>query len=152
MSEQVILTNMCLIRDHKQRVVLQDRQSTVWSGMTFPGGKIEYRESFKEAVVREVYEETGLMITHPVLVGTKQFQTDNDERYIVFLYQATQFTGELRSSIEGDVFWVNESELSDYTLAPDLLDMYKVMVSDDLTEFYYEHNEGEGAGWIKRLL
>ncbi|PRY84171.1 8-oxo-dGTP diphosphatase [Alkalibacterium olivapovliticus] len=150
MSEKVILTNMCLIRDDQNRVVLQDRQSEVWPGMTFPGGKIEYKESFKDAVVREVFEETGLNIKDPIIVGTKQFQTDKDERYIVFLYLATEFTGDLRSSIEGDVFWVNESELDSYRLAPDLMDMYKVMVSDTLTEFYYERKGL--SDWQKRLL
>lgn len=152
MSEKTILTNMCLIRDSDQRVVLQDRQSSSWAGMTFPGGKIEYKESFKEAVVREVFEETGLIISDPVLAGTKQFQTDNDERYIVFLYLATRYSGELRSSIEGEVFWVNELELSQYKLAPDLLDMYKVMISNELTEFYYERHEDSALDWQKKLL
>lgn len=152
MSERTILTNMCLIRNNDNEVVVQDRQSTVWPGMTFPGGKVEYKESFREAVVREVQEETGLIIFNPVLVGTKQFQTDNDERYIVFLYLATSFSGELRSSIEGDVFWVKESELSDYRLAPDLLDMYKVMISNNLTEFYYERNDNKALDWQKKLI
>lgn len=152
MSERVILTNMCLVRDSKQRVVLQDRKSKDWPGMTFPGGKVEYRESFHDAVVREVFEETGLTIRQPVLVGTKQFQTENDERYIVLLYQATKFSGELISSIEGDVFWVNESELCTYNLAPDLMEMYKVMISSELTEFYYERQDNTDSGWQLKLL
>lgn len=152
MSEKVVLTNMCLIRDDRQRVVIQDRLKKDWPGMTFPGGKIEYKESFKEAVVREVYEETGLTILNPVLVGTKQFQTYKDERYIVFLYLATEFTGELRSSVEGKVSWINESELSKYKLAPDLMDMHKVMTSDKLTEFYYARNNTQSSDWEKRLL
>ncbi|MFC3389660.1 NUDIX domain-containing protein [Salinicoccus sesuvii] len=30
-----------------------------WPGVTFPGGHIEKNESFHDAVVREVFEETG---------------------------------------------------------------------------------------------
>ncbi|GAB2317777.1 8-oxo-dGTP diphosphatase [Alkalibacterium sp. s-m-22] len=152
MSEQVILTNMCLIRNPENQVVVQDRRDKNWSGITFPGGKIEYAESFKKAVIREVYEETGLVISDPVLVGTKQFQTDKDERYIVLLYIATQFTGTLRSSEEGEVFWLDVSELQNYKLAPDLMDMYKVMISDELSEFYYVRNQNEESDWELQLL
>lgn len=152
MSEQVILTNMCLIRNSENQVVVQDRRDKNWPGITFPGGKIEYAESFKKAVIREVHEETGLVISDPVLVGTKQFQTDKDERYIVLLYIATQFTGTLRSSEEGEVFWLDESELQNYKLTPDLMDMYKVMISDELSEFYYVRNQNEESDWELQLL
>ncbi|HEM3670485.1 TPA: DNA mismatch repair protein MutT [Streptococcus suis] len=36
-TEQVILTNMCMITDG-QRVLVQDRKSEKWPGVTFPGG------------------------------------------------------------------------------------------------------------------
>jgi 8-oxo-dGTP diphosphatase len=152
MSEQVILTNMCLIRNSENQVVVQDRRDIDWPGVTFPGGKIEYAESFQKAVIREVFEETGLVISDPVLVGTKQFQTDKDERYIVLLYIATQFTGTLRSSEEGEVFWFDESELPNYKLAPDLMDMYKVMISEELNEFYYTRSQNEESDWELQLL
>ena len=152
MSEQVILTNMCLIRNSENQVVVQDRRDIDWPGVTFPGGKIEYAESFQKAVIREVFEETGLVISDPVLVGTKQFHTDKDERYIVLLYIATQFTGTLRSSEEGEVFWLDESELPNYKLAPDLMDMYKVMISEELNEFYYTRSQNEESDWELQLL
>lgn len=36
-TEQVILTNMCMITDGQQ-VLVQDRNSKKWPGVTFPGG------------------------------------------------------------------------------------------------------------------
>ncbi len=36
-TEQVILTNMCMITDGR-RVLVQDRKSEKWPGVTFPGG------------------------------------------------------------------------------------------------------------------
>ncbi|HEM3897667.1 TPA: DNA mismatch repair protein MutT [Streptococcus suis] len=38
-TEQVILTNMCMITDGQQ-VLVQDRNSKKWPGVTFPGGGI----------------------------------------------------------------------------------------------------------------
>ena len=60
--EKVIITNMCMLRDGT-RVLVQDRIDPDWPGLTFPGGHVEQGESLTDAVIREVYEETGLTIT-----------------------------------------------------------------------------------------
>ena len=49
------------------RVVVIDRKNRDWPGITFPGGHIEPGESFTDAVIREVQEETGLHIRSPQL-------------------------------------------------------------------------------------
>ena len=61
MFETVEFTNMCMICDGS-RVVVIDRKKRDWPGITFPGGHIESGESFTDAVIREVQEETGLHI------------------------------------------------------------------------------------------
>ena len=47
----------------------------------------KYGEAFAESVIREIYEETGLTIQNPQLVGIKNWPLDTGERYIVFLLQ-----------------------------------------------------------------
>ncbi len=37
--EQVVLTNMCMITDGR-RVLVQDRKSEKWPGVTFPGAML----------------------------------------------------------------------------------------------------------------
>ena len=108
-SEKAVFTNMCMIYDDNGRILVQDRLNSNWPGITFPGGHVEREESFAQSVIREVYEETGLTITSPVLCGVKQFQTNDDERYIVLLYKTNQFEGELKSSEEGRVFWIERA-------------------------------------------
>lgn len=137
-SEKTIITNMCMIEKDDGQILVQDRNSEDWPGVTFPGGKVEKNESFVDSVVREVFEETGLTIHNHQICGTKQFQTDQDERYIVLMYRANQFSGTLRSSDEGEVFWINKDDLSNYQLAKDFEQMFKVMDSDSLSEFYYD--------------
>ncbi|GAB2547814.1 8-oxo-dGTP diphosphatase [Gracilibacillus alcaliphilus] len=119
------------------------------AGIAFPGGHIEKGESFHDSVVREVEEETGLRISHPILCGTKQFQTNENERYVVLLYKTKKFSGELKSSEEGEVFWIEKQTLTDYTLASDFLEMYKVFIDASISEFYYQRQEGK---WNISLL
>ena len=58
------------------------------------------------------------------------------------LYKTKLFSGELKSSDEGEVFWIEKDALPDYPLAPDFLEMYKVFVDEKMSEFYYEQ-QGE---------
>ena len=146
-TEHAIFCNMCMIRDGAKVLVL-DRKNPDWPGVTFPGGHVEKNESFVDAIIREVYEETGLTIESPILCGTKQFQTEKDERYVVFFYETDRFTGELKSSHEGEVFWIDRDDLAKYPLAPDMLAMVEVMESDHLSEFYYYIEDGN---WKFRL-
>lgn len=148
-SEKAIFTNLCMVYDDAGNILVQDRIDPSWPGLCFPGGHVEPGESFVEAVIREVWEETGLTIEKPMLCGTKQFQTDNDERYVVCFYKTNRFSGELRSSNEGKVFWVNRKDLEQYALVDDFMDMVKVFECDDLSEFYYYTENGR---WKLKLL
>lgn len=148
-SEQAIFTNMCMVFDDTGRILVQDRMSKNWPGVTFPGGHVDQGESFTKSVIREVWEETGLLIKSPVLCGIKQFQTKRDERYVVLLYKTDQFEGELKSSDEGEVFWIEREQLLNYQLAPDFEQMLQVFESDELSEFYYYR---EGNHWNLKLL
>lgn len=102
---------------NKDQVLVLDRNDPVWPGLTFPGGHVEAHESFHDSVVREVKEETGLAISHPQLVGVKQFYDHNDERYLVFFYIAEQFSGTVKESDEGKLTWMSAKELKKQKLA-----------------------------------
>lgn len=140
-ATSTILTNLCLIEDTStNKVVLQYRSPErykKWSGYAFPGGHIEEGESIAESVIREVYEETGLTITAPKLVAVKDWEPDEGGRYIVFCYKATRFSGQLRSSEEGEVSWVEKDQLEKLDLSYDMLPLLEVMEDPDLSEFYY---------------
>ena len=86
-TETVEFTNMCMICDGS-RVVVIDRKKRDWPGITFPGGHIESGESFTDAVIREVQEETGLHIRSPQLCGIKDW-CENQCRFVVLLYKTT---------------------------------------------------------------
>ena len=148
-SEPAIFTNMCMISDGKGNVLVQDRRNPDWPGITFPGGHVEKGESFVDSVIREVREETGLTVEDPILCGIKQFQTDENERYVVLFFKTDRFSGALKSSDEGEVFWVPREELPKLPLSIDFLDMVRIIESGTLSEFYYTKESGD---WSYRLL
>ena len=140
--ETVVLTNMCMVYDNQGNILVQDRLDPEWPGVTFPGGHVEPGEAFTKAVIREVWEETGLTIEHPRLCGLKQFLEEDGTRYIVMLYKANRFSGELRSSCEGNVFWIKRSELENYPLAETFDQLIRVFEDDSLGE-QYVHWDGD---------
>lgn len=146
-TENVELTVLCLI--HKDnRYLLQDRIKEDWKGLTLPGGHIEKGESIVDAVIREMKEETGLAIHNPKLCGVKQFPIDNG-RYIVFLFHTDEFEGEVISSQEGAMHWINKDELPSVNTAEDLNELLYVMLDDNLTEFQYIIKDDEWEIIIK---
>ena len=142
-TEQVELAVLCLIHT-EDSYLLQDRVKKDWKGYTLPGGHIESGESIVDAVVREMKEETGLMIKSPRLCGVKQFPIEGG-RYIVFLFETDQFEGKVVDSDEGKMHWVKISELLNVNLVDDFDELIEVMLSDPLTEFQYIVENGE---WI----
>ena len=82
-KETVTFTNMCMIRDGS-RVLVENRVDPGWPGIVLPGGHVEEGESFTGAVIREVFEETGLTIQAPRLCGVKDWYNE-DGRYVVLL-------------------------------------------------------------------
>ena len=141
--EEVELTNMCMVCDGKGNVLVQNKKGDrAWHGWNFPGGHVEQGEFVTPSVIREVREETGLTIENPKLCGIKEFRKEQDgKRFIVFLYAASRFSGELRSSDEGDVFWYPLSELKrSKELADGFSEMLPVFTSDEISEVFYTKN------------
>ena len=152
-AQLTILTNICLIEDlETQRVVMQYRapETNRWSGYAFPGGHVENGEAFAESVIREIYEETGLTIQNPQLVGIKNWPLDTGGRYIVVCYKATEFSGTLRSSDEGEVSWVQKDQIPNLDLAYDMLPLMEMMEAPDKSEFFYPRRTEDD--WEKKFF
>lgn len=146
-TENTELTVLCLI-EQAGRILLQNRTKADWRGYALPGGHVEPGESFVDAVIREMKEETGLEIQNPQLVGVKQFPIDSG-RYVVFLFRTTRFTGELASSAEGQMRWFSYEELPGLNTVDDLQTLLDVMNDPALTEFQYVITDGQWTVTIR---
>lgn len=150
-SESVVVTALCMVYDN-DKILLQDRIKEDWKGVTFPGGHIEKKESFVKGIEREVFEETGLKIKNIRICGVKQFQTEDDERYIVLLFKTNEFEGELCSSEEGEVFLAERKNLSSYETVDDFYELIKVFDDENINELMFEGcKEDNHWKWIKKL-
>ena len=107
--------------------------------ITLKNTKAEILEALNEALKRELKEETGLTMTDPRLVGVKQFWVKSG-RYIVFLFSCTKFTGELRSSYEGEVGWFTKEEMKNINLVSHFFEHLDVF-EGDFSEYIYESED-----------
>lgn len=135
-AQKVILTNMCQISKDDE-VLVQYKVSKSYSGVTFPGGHIEEGEILTEAVIREVFEETGLKIIKPVMRGIYDWIKEDGNRYFVFLYSADEFTGELQSSEEGEVKWIKKKDFLYEKLAQGMDTVFRIINSENISECFY---------------
>ena len=70
------------------------------------------------------------------MAGIKQFPIDGG-RYLVLLFKATEFSGEVISSDEGKMEWIEYSQLSEVETVDDLEELLNVINDSNLTEFQY---------------
>lgn len=146
-TETCVLTNMVMIYDKKRDMVLVQNRRKAWSGLCFPGGHVEPGESFVSSAKREVFEETGLQIDDVRLCGIKQFPAENGAyRYIVLFFKSESFSGELKSSDEGEVFFLHIDEIKKYPLSDSFETMLEVFLNDNLSENYWWLENGEWKG------
>ena len=143
-----ILTNICLIYKDDEILVI-DRKKKDWPGLTFPGGHVEKDEDFNTSVIREAKEETGLTIKNPILCGIEEFKTEKEDRYLMLYYKTNKFSGKIKKSKEGDVFWIKRKDLNKHKLSLDLKRILKVMESDELSEIIYYK---KGNKWLSKIV
>jgi ADP-ribose pyrophosphatase YjhB (NUDIX family) len=111
-----------VIRDGEGRLLLIRRGREPGKGLwSIPGGRVEAGESDQEAVVREVREETGLVVTPGPFIGSV-LRPRGDAEMEIRDYAATVTGGELRAGDDTDTGWARGGDLPEPpeppTLAP----------------------------------
>ena len=142
-KSEIELTNMCLICDGN-KVLIQEKVGT--KGLVFPGGHVEEGESLLESVVREMKEETGLTIENPKVCGFKDWIQEDGTRYIVLLYKTHKFTGELKSSDEGRVFWIDRADIDSANFIWNMKELLEIFDTDLYSEFFFKIKDGKYKG------
>ena len=136
-TERVTLTNMCMIRDGS-RVLVEEKVGEGAGGIIFPGGHVEEHEPIVDSVIREMKEETGLDIVGPRLCGIKEWVNEDGSRYMVFLFTAERFSGEVRSSEEGRVFWMEQEDVLKSNWIWHLDGLMQIMAEGAFAELYLD--------------
>ena len=84
-----------------------DMSEGKWIGV---GGHVEKGETIDEAVIREVYEETGLTV-HCLKCDGEVLFINNDYEEMMYVYEISDFSGELKDCNEGELAWIDIDEM-----------------------------------------
>ena len=109
-------TTLCYIeRDGKYLMLYRtvkenDLNHDKWIGI---GGKFEEKESPEECVLRETLEETGLTLNSWRYCGIVTFVSDKWGTEYMHLFHSDDFCGEIIECDEGELRWVEKSEIYD---------------------------------------
>ena len=115
------LTTLCYIEKDQKYLMLHrvfkknDVNKDKWIGV---GGHFEEDESPEDCLLREVKEETGLILTSWQFRGIVTFCCEGHPTEYMCLYIADGFVGEpkLEECDEGELVWVDKSEISNLNL------------------------------------
>lgn len=108
------MTTLCYIENNDCYLMLhrtkkkKDVNKDKWIGV---GGHAEGNETPQECLLREVREETGLLLTSYKFRGLITFISDEYEAEMMCLFTADGYTGELITCDEGELEWVKKSEV-----------------------------------------
>src|SRR5512140_1414188 len=117
----MILATLCYLKRAGQTLMLHrtkrpnDIHAGKWNGL---GGKLETGESPEECVIREVREESGLVVCNPRLRGLLMFPGFKGNDWYVFVFTANDFKGDLKENGEGYLQWIPDFEMENLALWP----------------------------------
>ncbi len=115
----MILSTVCYIEKEGKYLMLHrtkkqnDINKEKWLGI---GGKFEDKESPEDCIIREVKEETGLILNSVKLRGMLTFINTICETEYIYIFTSDDFTGNLIECNEGDLQWVEKDKVTSLNL------------------------------------
>jgi 8-oxo-dGTP diphosphatase len=115
----IILATLCYVKSDGYTLMVyrnkkaNDIHEGKWNGL---GGKFEPGETPEECIKREIQEEAGLVIESTRLHGLLMFPQFKGNDWYVFVFTATEFSGELIDSPEGKLEWIPDEKITSLSL------------------------------------
>lgn len=105
-----------IIQNAENKILIGKRKGGLAPLFSIPGGHLENGETFEQAAIKEVLEETGLSISHPKVISVtnnlRTWQTEGKHYISVNLYCNT-FTGILEVKEKDKCEWWDWFSLDD---------------------------------------
>lgn len=141
----VAMYTMCLVQDQDKVLLLNRPNHKGFPGWIGPGGKVDFPESLTEGAIREVREETGLIVKDLIYKGLDEYvDPKQNYRYMVFNYLATSYEGELlHNPPEGELEWIPIKEALRYPMQPWFQRRFPLFFEEGTFEIYEIWDEEE---------
>jgi len=125
MPQSVIPCVGAVIKDAEGRLLLIKRGHAPGAGLwSLPGGRIEPGETDVEALVREMREETGLLVDVGALIGAVKRSAGDGSVFDIRDYAATVIGGTLQAGDDAaEARWVATAELGALPITDGLLEI-----------------------------
>lgn len=141
----MILSTLCYIEKNGKYLMLnrnkkeKDINKGKWIGV---GGKFEYGESPEECVLREVKEETGLILKSYKLRCIVTYVSNSWETEYMFVFTSNDFEGQQTIDCdEGDLKWIDkESIVNLNTWEGDKIFIKKIQEDDTFFTIKFVYN------------
>ncbi|MDO6447960.1 8-oxo-dGTP diphosphatase [Oceanobacillus profundus] len=144
MSEQITykIWTVCMVQKGDE-VLLLNRQHDDFKGFIPPGGKVDFPESIVDGAIREVKEETGLIVQSLVYKGLYEYVNPvRNERYMIYNYITKDFTGELlENSKEGKPSWIKINEAMNLPMQHSIRRRFPLFFEEGTFEIHVEWDE-----------
>ncbi len=133
-----------IVEDQGRFLLLQRPEG----GLVFPGGLMRWREHPMQTAGREFKEETGLQVKLRHVVACYSYSSANfvNMSVLVLVYCGEVSGGEMRSSVEGQPCWIEESNLLDR------VDFRYIYMVNDYREHRKQHDGQEFCGIVMREM
>jgi len=107
-----VVAVLCYVVKDNRVLLIRKKRGFGVGKLNAPGGRVESGETFEQAAIRECEEETGVRPLNLEYRGFVEFYSVNDEPdWVVHVFVAKDFRGELRESDEAKPVWCKLNEL-----------------------------------------
>jgi ADP-ribose pyrophosphatase YjhB (NUDIX family) len=126
-----LAVSAAIIREGHVLVAQRTKVGSASVGLfTLPGGVVEAGETLHQAIVREVAEETGIVIEPVALAGHREFITRSadgrvERHFVILCFAARWIVGEGTPDPDelADLRWVRPAELAALRTTPGLAEI-----------------------------
>lgn len=140
----MILSSLCYIEKDGKYLMLhrtkkeKDISKGKWLAI---GGKFENEESPEECIIREVREETGLILKSMILRCIVTYVSKEWETEYMYVFTSKEFDGQLIECNEGDLEWIEKKKIDELnTWEGDKIFVHKIEKGDTFftIKFHYD--------------